>query len=155
MTSKILSALSSTMTESEFLSLLCPSLLDSSSESVLYISTETVPSCNSCENPDWKIDQNLINPSYELQTVWCLLVRHRSHHVPRPLCLLRPRPWPICTVTLRVATCRSGLPHFPRWLSIISNIQKAGKLIKFKLRVVKKRSLNPFQTIYVENSPVY
>lgn len=80
MTYKILSAPSSALSKSEFISLLRRSVLDSPSDSVLRIYKEAAVSCDSCTNPALKMNRNVMTSSYQPQTVWVLLERHWTHH---------------------------------------------------------------------------
>lgn len=74
--SEIRSAPSSALTKTSFLSLLCPSILYSPSESVLHIRTETAASSDRNKNSPWPDGQILMISACRQQTFRHFLVRH-------------------------------------------------------------------------------
>lgn len=120
MTSRIRSALSFVLTVSEFFSLLRPSIRDSHTEFVICIRTGTAASCDSYTDSartDGPKPDNFVQSATGSLTTSCMTLS--ASCIPRPLRLLRPRPRPIRTVTLRSTFGQSGLPHFSRRLFMI------------------------------------
>lgn len=144
MTFEAVFALSSALKKCRLLSLFCPSFVDSRSESVQRIFTETAVSWDSCKISTWtkrsKRDDTVLPAKDHPTSSHMTLVTPRTV---QPLCLLRLRPQHLWTITLRPLPCQSGLTTFPGGLPLFW-AEWSFTNRQFLVQIFKKFCVTPF-----------